>query len=105
VALVRERKYSDGETEIERGLELGYQDANTFTSLGMARTELGRSQQAIEAYQEALKLDPHFAAANLNLALEYRRLGDSADALRYYRKLCESNEQLCRQYAAHFTAP
>ena len=102
VVLAQRRKYAEAEQEIERGLKLGYRDAAGLNSLGIARAELGRPTEAIEAYEQALDLDPHFAAADLNLALVYLRLGDVSEASRYYRKLCESNDRLCRQYASQF---
>ena len=100
VVLAREGRYAEAENELERGLTLGYRDANSLNFLGVARAERGEANKAIEAYQEALKLDPYFAAADLNLALEYRRLGNVSEASRYYHKLCESSDRLCRQYAA-----
>ncbi|HXJ92141.1 MAG TPA: sulfatase-like hydrolase/transferase [Terriglobia bacterium] len=102
VVLARKGDYAEAKSELERGAALGYRDANSLNFLGVARAELGETDKAIEAYQEALKLDPQFAAANLNLALEYRRLGNASEASRYYHKLCESNERLCQQYAAQF---
>lgn len=105
VVLAQRKQYAEAENEIDRGLQLGYRDVNSLNSLGVARAELGQPKEAIEAYQEALKLDPHFAAANLNLALEYRRLGNVSEASRYYHKLCESSDRLCRQYAAQFPEP
>jgi arylsulfatase A-like enzyme/Tfp pilus assembly protein PilF len=103
--LVRRKNYAQAEKEIERSLALGHRDALTLDSLGIARAELGRPKEAIEAYQQAVKLDPHYAAAYLNLALEYRRLGELAEALQYYRKVCELSDQLCREYRAQFPEP
>jgi tetratricopeptide (TPR) repeat protein len=102
VVLAQRRKYAEAENEIERGLKLGYRDANSLNFLGVARAERGEVNKAIKAYQEALTLDPRFVAADLNLALEYRRLGNAAQATRYYHQLCESSDRLCRQYAAQF---
>lgn len=102
VVLAATRNYAAAEREIERGLELGYRDANTLNSLGMARAELGQPQQAIEAYRQALEINPRFPAALLNLALLYRRLGRTSEAHRTYLALCASSDQLCRQYASEF---
>jgi tetratricopeptide (TPR) repeat protein len=102
---VRRKNYAQAEKEIERSLALGHRDAVTLNSLGIARAGLGQTKEAIEAYQEAVKLDPRGAAAYLNLAIAYRRLGEAAEALQYFRKVCELSDQLCSEYQSQFPQP
>ena len=102
VVLARRMKYAEAEKELELGLKLGYRDAATLNFLGIARAQLGKPKAALDAYQEAIQIDPRYAPAYLNLALEYRRLGQPTEALRCYRKVCELSDQFCRQYQAQF---
>jgi arylsulfatase A-like enzyme/Flp pilus assembly protein TadD len=104
IVLTKEQGYAGGLREIEQGLALGYREAIAFNYLGICRSELGRPDEAIEAYEEALKLDPRYSAACLNLALLYHRQGQKGEAERYYRKVCELSHELCQQYSADFEA-
>ena len=70
--------------------------------LGVAHAELGDPAQAVRDYEQALALNPRYAAACLNLALQYRQQGDATRAREYYRKVCEISDDLCRQYATQF---
>ena len=52
--------------------------------------DLGRKEQAVEAYKEALAGDPRLADCHYNLALLCETLGRSKEAIRHmaqYRKL------------------
>jgi len=46
--------------------------------------DVGEHDRAIEAYREALELDPHMADAHYNLALLLERRGDRQGALRHF---------------------
>jgi tetratricopeptide (TPR) repeat protein len=48
---------------------------------------MGRSREEIEAYQEALRLEPDFADAWYNLAGAYFRSGNRSAALEAVREL------------------
>ena len=39
-----------------------------WNDLGIVRTELGRYDEAVEAFENALKIDPNFAEAQSNLS-------------------------------------
>jgi tetratricopeptide (TPR) repeat protein len=58
--------------------------------LGVVCDELGRPEEAFEAYSRALELDPGFSDAHFNIALIFEAHGDHAAALRHlsaYRRL------------------
>jgi len=55
-------------------------------SLGLAYANLGRHQDAIAAYREALRLKPDFAAAWYNLGVAYANLGRYREAIEAYRE-------------------
>ena len=53
------------------------QDLEAYNRLGKALSELGRNQEAMEAFQRALEISPHNSIAKKNLA-RLARLGDEA---------------------------
>ena len=54
----------------------------------MANTQLalGRTEQAIESYQQALAIEPDHPKANNNLAVAFQRIGDMERAVEHYRE-------------------
>jgi tetratricopeptide (TPR) repeat protein len=52
---------------------------------------LGESDQAIELYQRALKIDPNFVLARYDLAVTYRGLGEVDKAIEEYEKVLKIN--------------
>jgi tetratricopeptide (TPR) repeat protein len=64
--------------------EPGNDDA--WFSLGFAYGNLGRNQEAITAYREALRLKPDFVEAWCNLGVAYRKLGRYPEAIEAYRE-------------------
>ncbi len=105
IILAKERKYREAIGEIERSLRSGYFDAVAYNYLGVAYSETGDRERAIRAYKQALALNPHYAAACLNLALQYRKQGALTKAQNYYRKTCELSSELCKKYAGQFKSP
>lgn len=65
-------------------------DATVTFNLAVALDDLGRTEEAAEAYREALVEDPELADAHFNLSGLYEREGERAAALRHmisYRDL------------------
>jgi tetratricopeptide (TPR) repeat protein len=52
---------------------------------------LGESDQAIDLYQRALKIDPNFVLARYDLAVTYRGLGEVDKAIAEYEKVLKIN--------------
>ena len=102
IALSKLRRYPEALAELSAALALGYSDAVVYNYAGMAYEETGDAERAVKAYEKAVQLDPHFAAAYLNLALQYRKRGELAKARHYYRKTCDLNVELCRKYSSEF---
>ena len=98
-------RYSEALPEIQRGIELGSQEAIAYNYLGVCQAELGHPSDAIHSYEKAVELDPRYSVAYLNLALQYRNQGFRAKALAYYETVCKLSEELCKQYASQFTSP
>jgi tetratricopeptide (TPR) repeat protein len=66
--------------ELARADGLTLSEANAYNNLGRALRQLGRTDEAVEAYHRALALDTerphHIAMAHNNLSGAYLRLGD-----------------------------
>jgi len=78
------------EAQFRMALAGGTRDATALFNLGVALEDLGRSQEAMQAYCESIDVDPEGADAYFNLARLHEQAGDSAAALRYltaYRRL------------------
>ena len=58
-------------------------NATAHYNLGVALQDLGRREQAIQAYQTAVRVDPEFADAHYNLAQLYEKNGNKAAAIRH----------------------
>ncbi len=65
--------------------------AQELTSRGVALGREKRLAEAIECFEQALRLDPDFALAYRNLGYARELLGDSAGALAAYRRAVELN--------------
>lgn len=55
-------------------------------SRGMFCLEAGRTEEAIAAFEEAVKLDPNFSDAWHKLALLYEKAGDAKKAIEAFKK-------------------
>jgi tetratricopeptide (TPR) repeat protein len=58
---------------------IGKDDANTYLALGKALTELGRRDEAADAYEKALALVPNDPATMYNLMVTHYKSGDAAE--------------------------
>ena len=55
-------------------------------SRGIFCLETARNEEAVAAFEEAVKLDPTFTDAWENLAVTYEKMGDSKKALEAFKK-------------------
>ena len=60
-------------------------------NLGAAYGELGRHQEAIEAFRQAIKINPYYAKAHNNLGAAYGRLGRYQEAIEAFRQAIKIN--------------
>ncbi|HWM91222.1 MAG TPA: tetratricopeptide repeat protein [Thermoanaerobaculia bacterium] len=63
-----------------------------YNNLGLARSLLGRHEEAVAAYRKALEMDPNHMAVLLNLADAESALGHREEADRLYRRILEGQE-------------
>jgi Flp pilus assembly protein TadD len=92
----QQRNYQDAARSLSRAAELGLGDAKLFNFLGIAYSRTSRQQQAIEAYQKALQVDPQLAEAHLNLAYAYEQIHKPLPARQEYREACRLRAEFCR---------
>jgi tetratricopeptide (TPR) repeat protein len=55
--------------------------------MGLAYTELNRIKEAIEAFQQAVKLKPAYDGYHFDLGKAYLAIGDRPSAIREYQYL------------------
>jgi tetratricopeptide (TPR) repeat protein len=58
-------------------------DPISYFELGRAYLALGRHEEEVQAYKEAIKLDPKYIAAHYNLSLAYDLLKDGPNAIKH----------------------
>jgi tetratricopeptide (TPR) repeat protein len=75
-------RYSDAEDELEIALRLAPKEILVWNNLGYAAYATGRSEKAVEYYEEALKLDARNARIRTALADALRRLDRPEDAIK-----------------------
>jgi len=67
-----------------RATEADPEYALAFFDLGNVLDEMQRLNDAIEAYQTAIKIVPHYADAHYNLALAFERKNERRRALKHW---------------------
>jgi len=102
VALAKVRRYREAIAELRTASNLGLHDSIVYYYLGLSYSEIGDAALAIEAYKQAVAVDPNYAVAYVRLALQYRKRGELSKARQYYQKGCKLSEELCREYSAQF---
>jgi tetratricopeptide (TPR) repeat protein len=102
LALAKVKKYREAIAEFQAGSKGGYRDAVAYYYWGFSYSETGDTRNAIIAYQEAVEMDPNYAAAYARLALLYRQQGELSKAKEYYGKTCRLSEELCQEFRAQF---
>ncbi|HVM71819.1 MAG TPA: tetratricopeptide repeat protein [Anaerolineales bacterium] len=78
--------------DLAAGLEDASFEALCFNALALVQTDLGRFEQAVLAYQNAIKLAPEQITPWNNLGNLYRKLGRHTEALQAFQKSVEQND-------------
>ena len=82
MAQLKNKKYEEAVTANKKALELKPEWPDAYNNLGLAYAGLGRWQEAVTAYREAVHLVPSgYAGALYNLGFAYLRLGQKPAAL------------------------
>ncbi|HNV70918.1 MAG TPA: tetratricopeptide repeat protein [Candidatus Ozemobacteraceae bacterium] len=72
-------------------------DGQKFYQQGLACDAEGKVQEAIEAYREALRVNPHMAEAYYSLGFDLALVEDRIGAVRMWRKAIWLNADYQRQ--------
>ena len=102
IILAKMGKYREAMPHFQHALDAEYRDPVLYNYLGISYGEMGEPGKARDAYQQAVALNPGYAAAYLNLALLSRKQNQLEDARQYFQKTCQLSPTLCHQYAEQF---
>ena len=90
-----QKDYAAAAVHLARAIELGFSDPTFYNYLGICYSRTQRLQKAIDAYKQAMKLDPTRGDVHLNLGYAYQRLNQSAKASKEYAEACRLDTKLC----------
>lgn len=86
-AQMRMRDLTGAEKSFREALKINAADLEALNALGMIAAQLNRPREAAESFTKALKQQPDYRPALLNLAtVLHRQLNDRAEALKRYRE-------------------
>lgn len=77
--------YSQAEKELSQAVALGTTKWNLWYDLGLLRVQLGKNENAVNAFEKARALDPRQALPYFGLGLSYMKSADYEKALEAYR--------------------
>jgi len=78
--------YRKGLADFRKALDLQANNHITWNFVGLCENALGRTREAVIAYERATKIEPKFKEAWANLAQAYRDNGDRSNAEIYFQK-------------------
>jgi choline-sulfatase len=91
-----QQNYAAAVPHLAKATELGFTDARLLNILGICYDRIGRLQQSLVTYRQALKLDQNLPEAHLNLGFVYHRLHREDLASTEYQRACELKQEFCR---------
>ena len=71
---------------MQEAIRLEPHNARAHFNLGVALSQTGNYDQAVEYYREAIRLDPKHVAANFDMANVLYKKGHAYDAIRLYER-------------------
>lgn len=85
--LVESGDASEGLDVLRRAKARRANDLDLLVCIGKGLAKQGRPRDALESYEDALRVSPRFAEALQNAARAADKLGETDKAVRYYRRL------------------
>jgi TPR repeat protein len=81
-----QENWSAALTYFQKATEKNSDNADAWFQLGYCYGELGRYQEAIEAYKQAIRIKPDLAEAHLMLGVAYGKLGRYQEAIEAHKQ-------------------
>ncbi|MGM0452572.1 MAG: YcaO-like family protein [Thermodesulfobacteriota bacterium] len=78
-------QYRQALAVLEKGLATDSERTDIYNLAGFCHFKLREHEKAIEAFQQVLRLHPTSAIDYANIATNYREMGDTQNAIAYYR--------------------
>jgi tetratricopeptide (TPR) repeat protein len=94
VAFFKAEKFSKAESCFARAIAGGTPTAQALNFLGVCKLNEGKTDEAIQSFQDALKLDPAHTAARQNLGLAYVEQDKPDDAIPQLRQVPTAQYEL-----------
>ncbi len=91
--------YETAALTCKEAIELGCRHPDVFQILGLAASHLGRIKEAIDAFEQLVRLRPNLADAHLNLALNYQAAHRDEDAMAEFEETVRADPD---NIQAHF---
>lgn len=91
------KEYHRAETYLRQAVGKGIKYADVYNMLGVIEHIEGKFDSAIKMFKEALKINPNYTEALLNLAVLYNDLGHYAEAKKLYTNLHKAQKAKHRQ--------
>lgn len=97
-----EKKYNEAQIYLEEVLKEKDNFADVYNMLGYIYYAAGRQSDAIGCFEKALKLNPNYTEASLNLAVIYNEMGEFDKAQGVYGKAKEAGKDSSTLYLDPF---
>jgi len=85
VIMAKQKKYEDAVLAFQRAFQLNPQDVWSLQNLAQSLNDLGRHEQAIGKYRQAVAIKPRFGPAWLGLGQIYEAMGRKTEADECYQ--------------------
>ncbi len=85
------KQWENALTNCQRAVELNPGSISSYYTMGIVLREMGRNEEALEAFKKTLELDPLHEDAMQNAGYVSALLGREDDARRYYREYLDLN--------------
>ena len=92
ILLGKRKQFKESMRHIQSAIDVVPDYGPAHLSMGICFTDLGRYQEALKKFQEALQLDKNLAVdANYNFGIVYSKLGDPGKAIKHYKEAIKVN--------------
>jgi tetratricopeptide (TPR) repeat protein len=75
------KKFDLALSDLEKAIELGYQDGSTYSSIATVNFELKRYEKSLEYFAKSIELAPNYAITYYNRSNVYYQVGNNKAAI------------------------